>query len=420
MRNTVSGIALFICLVATVYLSSWASILTALLCIGVYLNHIRVLSVQMKEEGLNELRRRLPTPLQLEGNDLQTLSTSVSQLWNEHAQLLNILSTIKEGVLAVDENRRIVMMNLAARRIFGKGLNDSLNTIDDSKLPESVIAAIEAGLDGQIYEGMWKKGSKPRRFYYNLFSVPAQSQSGCVLVIRDQTKVKRLERVRKDFIANISHELRTPVTIVRANAETLLEGAMDDPVFGPKFASAILRNGERLSRLINELLDLSRIEAGQYTMIIRRQPVEPVVNSVLLNLRTPLDETGHQVHVDIDSDLKAAFDDRALEQILSNYVENAIKYASIDAPIQINIRAVQIDTHVRIEVQDTGVGIPKKYLSRVFERFFRVDKGRSREAGGSGLGLSIVRHLAEAMNGSVGVQNAKPTGAVFWCVLPMK
>ena len=103
-------------------------------------------------------------------------------------------------------------------------------------------------------------------------------------MIRDQTKVKRLERVRKDFIANISHELRTPVTIVRANAETLLEGAMDDPVFGPKFASAILRNGERLSRLINELLDLSRIEAGQYTMIIRRQAVAPVVQLSLIHI----------------------------------------------------------------------------------------------------------------------------------------
>ena len=102
----------------------------------------------------------------------------------------------------------------------------------------------------------------------------------------------------------------------------------------------------------------------------------------------------------------------------SNYVENAIKYASVDTPIQISIRAFQVNTHVRIEVEDNGVGIPKKYLSHVFERFFRVDKGRSREAGGSGLGLSIVRHLAEAMNGAVGVENAKPSGAIFWCLLP--
>ena len=155
-------------------------------------------------------------------------------------------------------------------------------------------------------------------------------------------------------------------------------------------------------------------------MIIRRQAVAPVVQMVLLNLRTAIDETGHEVNIDIDPELMAAFDDRALEQILSNYVENAIKYASVDTSIKISIRAFQVNTYVRIEVEDNGVGIPKKYLSRVFERFFRVDKGRSREAGGSGLGLSIVRHLAEAMNGAVGVDRAKPSGAIFWCLLPVE
>ena len=136
-----------------------------------------------------------------------------------------------------------------------------------------------------------------------------------------------------------------------------------------------------------------------------------------MNLRTAIDETGHQVNIDIDLELKAAFDDRALEQILSNYVENAIKYASVDTPIQTSIRVFQVNTHVRIEVEDNGVGIPKSICLVYFERFFRVDKGRSRE-GGSGLGLSIVRHLAEAMNGAVGVENAKPSGAIFWCLLP--
>ena len=417
LRHALSILFLF-CVSATAYLSSWASALMACFAIACYFFSLSLASAFKEENSIQAFRRRLPTPLQLEGVNGPMLSASISSLWNEHAQLLNILSTIKEGVVAIDGNRQVIMMNHAAYRILDVPKHAPIASIDDSTFPESVIAAIEAGLEGQIYEGMWKKGSKPKRSYYNLFVVPAQSQNGCVLVIRDQTKVKRLERVRKDFIANISHELRTPVTIVRANAETLLEGAMEDPVYGPKFASAILRNGERLSRLINELLDLSRIEAGQYTMIIRKQPIAAVVHMVLLNLRTAIDEAGHQVICEIDPDLTAAFDDRALEQILSNYVENSIKYAALDMPIQIQIRAFPVGENVRVEVEDNGVGIPKKYLSRVFERFFRVDKGRSREAGGSGLGLSIVRHLAEAMNGAVGVENAKPSGALFWCILP--
>jgi two-component system phosphate regulon sensor histidine kinase PhoR len=355
--------------------------------------------------------------LQLESETPNQLGSSISVLWGDHVRVLDILSTIKEGVLAVDPQRNVVMMNEAAKRVLDFTENTPFNSMEVSNFPEAIIVAIDSALEGRVYDGSWKKGAKSTRRYFSVHAVPAQSQDGCVLVLRDQTKVKRLERVRRDFIANISHELRTPVTIVRANAETLLEGAMHDEEYGPKFASAILRNGERLSRLINELLDLSRIEAGQYTMIIRNQEIRPIVEQVLLNLRTAIDEAGYEVLYDVEESLTAAFDDRALEQILSNYVENAIKYAASEEAISISVRAFSESETVCIEVADNGIGIPSKYRRRVFERFYRVDKGRSREAGGSGLGLSIVKHLAEAMNGSVGVKKAKPNGSVFWCRL---
>ena len=169
MLKTASVLAFVGCLCATVLLSSWVNSG----CGDVWGFSFGPPPYTVSRKKMDWMSRiRLPTPLQLEGYDLLTLSTSVSQLWNEHAQFLNIFSTIKEGVVAVDENRRVVMMNHAARRIFGKGQRDSIDTIDDSKLPESVIAAIEAGLDGQIYEGIWKKGTKPRRSYYNLLPFP--------------------------------------------------------------------------------------------------------------------------------------------------------------------------------------------------------------------------------------------------------
>lgn len=417
MTNPVNWIFIVLLGLSFCFLS-WPGVVLVCLAIFLHVYQTRQNAERLKSEFARSFYRDLPAPLILGGQSPIELGNAVSQLWAEHEWVLGTLSTIREGVMAVDTYRNIVLINQAANLILGYSEESTTKSLDTVQLPEIVLAAIEDALDGRVFDGLWKKGVKPDRKYYGLLAVPSEGQKGCVLVIRDLTKVKRLERVRRDFIANISHELRTPVTIVRSNAETLLGGAMDDPVYGPKFASAILRNGERLSRLINELLDLSRIEAGHYTMIIRLQKIRPVVEQVIAAMQTHLNEGEHQLILDIKPDICAAFDDRSLEQILSNYIDNAIKYAAKDSPLLIVIRAFLKDNTVCIEVEDDGIGIAEKNHPRVFERFFRVDKGRSREAGGTGLGLSIVKHLSEAMYGTVGVYSNAKGGSTFWCILP--
>jgi two-component system phosphate regulon sensor histidine kinase PhoR len=234
--------------------------------------------------------------------------------------------------------------------------------------------------------------------------------------MHDVTDLRRLETVRRDFVANVSHELRTPVTIIRANAETLLDGAMSDPAHGPRLLEALHRNAERLSNIIADLLDLSRLESGHRPM--ERKPVV-VADATLRALETVergAREKGLEVVSSVDPGVRVRADGNALEQILINYLDNAIKYTPGGGRVEVSAQTA--GDRVRVVVSDNGPGIPPHLRDRVFERFFRVDPGRSRDMGGTGLGLSIVKHLAEAMDGEAGVEPAKPQGSRFWIELP--
>ncbi len=327
-----------------------------------------------------------------------------------------VLSVIREGVIAVDGEENLIYCNPSASNILEIPLPLDVGPLNRFKLPVVVRKTLKKARNGEEFETIWKQGKKPERRYYELHGLPSLSTEGCVLVIRDITRVRRLERVRQDFVTNISHELRTPIAIVCANAETLLNGALTDPDYGPRFLSAIQRNGDRMSRLIDELLELSRLEAGQYDVDLCKRPVDGLIYAVVERLR-PQAEAKHQtMELDLLPSHMAWFDGPALEHVVSNFVENAIKYT----PEEGSIRIVSELRNERLflSVIDNGPGIPAKYRPRVFERFFRVDKGRSRAEGGTGLGLSIVRHFAEAMGAQVGVAEAKPQGALFWCSLP--
>jgi two-component system phosphate regulon sensor histidine kinase PhoR len=230
------------------------------------------------------------------------------------------------------------------------------------------------------------------------------------------TTVRRLERMRRDFVANVSHELRTPISVVSANTETLLEGAMKDSDFAPRLIEAVHRNAERLTLIVNDLLDLSRLEAGSYSLHSGRIVVLHVAERVKESLEERAASKNTEVRVLIDESLAVMTDEAALFQVLVNYLENAIKYTPEGSTIE--IVAHRRKRKIRTVVRDNGPGIPEKYRNRVFERFFRVDPGRSREMGGTGLGLSIVKHLVEAMGGRVGVDPVQPTGSAFWLDLP--
>jgi two-component system phosphate regulon sensor histidine kinase PhoR len=222
--------------------------------------------------------------------------------------------------------------------------------------------------------------------------------------------------MRRDFVANVSHELRTPVSVIRANTETLLEGALEDSEFAPKLIDAVHRNAERLTLIINDLLDLSRLEAGSYSLHSGRSCVRTVAERVAESLHEKADAKKSTIIVDLDPELAVMTDEAALFQVLVNYVENAIKYTPEGSTIR--MEAHRRKTKVRTSVRDNGPGIPAEYRNRIFERFFRVDPGRSREMGGTGLGLAIVKHLVEVMGGRVGVSPVEPNGSSFWLDLP--
>jgi two-component system phosphate regulon sensor histidine kinase PhoR len=239
-----------------------------------------------------------------------------------------------------------------------------------------------------------------------------------VAVLSDVTELRRLESLRRDFVANVSHELRTPIAAIRAAAETL-EGGVDDDVMARDFLGMISRHADRLHQLVEDLLQLSRIEA-------QKLDLKPTVIDVaelldhMIGLYA-LSASRHGIHLvagRYPPGLTVTADRRALEQILSNLVDNAIKYASAGAAVTLS--AVAQEGEIALAVADTGTGIAAKHLPRLFERFYRVDRGRARDVGGTGLGLSIVKHLTEALGGHVMVESLPGVGSTFTIHLPAK
>ncbi len=230
---------------------------------------------------------------------------------------------------------------------------------------------------------------------------------------RDQTK--RLEATRREFLANVAHELRTPVGIVRASAENLLDGALEDPHEGRRIAESLLRNGDRLSRLVSRLLDLARIDAGQYPLEIENVDVREAAEAAVAEAERAFPGAGKRIDVRCEEGLVVRADPGAVDQILLNLVENAIRHAG-EVPIRIS--AERFGGTVRLLVEDEGPGVSPQDRERVFERFFRADRSRSPQTGGTGLGLAIVRELAQAMGGSVAVAERPGGGARFWVDLP--
>jgi two-component system phosphate regulon sensor histidine kinase PhoR len=239
-------------------------------------------------------------------------------------------------------------------------------------------------------------------------------RAGCVLLLEDVTTMRRLETVRRDFVANVSHELRTPVAVIRANAETLIAGAKDDPQMSTRLMDGLHRNAERLARILADLLDLSRLDAGQYRLDLSPVSVKSITEQSLSAVEPQAQKKGVTVAVNIPDAIQVKADAKALDQILVNLIDNGVKYGGAN----VTVEATDLGEAVRIEVRDDGPGIADKHRERVFERFYRADPSRSREAGGTGLGLSIVKHLVESMGGTVGVEPNAPRGSIFWLRLP--
>lgn len=352
------------------------------------------------------------------------LETSMAELAEAQDRFSAVVERIDEGLLSCDSDGRVTMANASARRLlFGR--EGERGAIEGTPLLELVrVPVITELLSMARSESReFEIPGPPRR---SLVALAHPNVDGSrVIVVRDVTPLRRLETMRRDFVSNVSHELRTPISVILANAETLVDGALDHPEQAKRFCQAIARNAERLGGLVEELLDLNRIETGQQRIDLVPLSMKEAVERAVGTLGPKAETQGVTLVVDIRGEgeggkapgrpICAIGDRRAVDQILVNLIDNAIKYGGGGT---VCVSAAAADGAVTIRVSDNGPGIDPTHRGRVFERFYRVDPGRARHMGGKGLGLAIVKHLVESMGGDVGVEGARPRGSIFWFRLP--
>ncbi|HEU4369217.1 MAG TPA: ATP-binding protein [Methylomirabilota bacterium] len=349
------------------------------------------------------------------------LREQIAKLEAERAKATAILDGMVEGVIAVDGQECILLMNERARAMFGvgQGRGDGkpfLEVIRNADLHEIFRSGRTAG---DVFRRELRL-IHPVDRTLRVTAVPlrlAGEEPGLVLVVDDVTELRRLEHVRTEFIANVSHELRTPLTAIQGYLETLLGGALEEREHARRFVEIAFRHTERLGRLLNDLTDLSNIELGKVSLRLAATPLGPVVDAVLEIVAAKARDGGVALHADVSPVLSVQADHDRLLQILINLVDNAVKYTPAGGAVTVRARATA-DGRVETGVSDTGVGIPRADLPRITERFYRVDKARSRELGGTGLGLAIVRHLVLAHGGEMTIESEEGRGTTVRVTLP--
>ncbi len=334
-----------------------------------------------------------------------------------------VLASMAEGVLAVDNQERVISLNTASSQLLGidpsqvqgRRLQEVMRNADLSRFISRALAVREPTeadvlLHGDRERTMQARGSS----LHDLEGRPI----GVVVVLNDVTDFRRLEHIRRDFVANVSHELKTPVTSIKGFVETLLDGAMKDPDAAERFLRIVAKQADRsLHAIIEDLLALSKIEQSEEgDIVLEPKPIRPVIESALHTCQTGAKEREIEVIVDCQDGLQARINSVLLEQAVVNLLDNAIKYS--EPGRQVRIVAAENNGEVMIRVTDRGAGIANQYLARIFERFYRVDPARSRKLGGTGLGLAIVKHIVQAHHGRVAVESTLGAGSTFTIALP--
>ena len=349
--------------------------------------------------------------LQLEQDDI---------LQQASAQQKVLFNAMLEGLLLLDRDRRIQLTNRAFEKLFPLAADVRGRTVMEVLRQHELTALVErVENEGQVlgYE-LRLPQSNDRWLQVNAATIndAAGRREGVILVFHDLTRLKQLEATRQEFVANVSHELRTPLSMIKGYVETLLGGAKDDPATATKFLQTVERHANRLTLLIEDLLTITSLESGQINLNLQRLELPPVVEKVFSDLK-PRAEAKAVKLVNQMPPLAARADANRLHQVLSNLVDNAIKYGHAAGSVVVSGRTTD-DGQLEISVQDDGPGIPAEALDRVFERFYRVDKARSREQGGTGLGLAIVKHIVQAHGGKVWAKSEPGRGAAFFFTLP--
>lgn len=380
--------------------------------------------VHLKEPGeMGELARRLA---ELARHFQKTLQEATQR----QQELSAVLAGLADGCVAVDGSGRILLFNGAAARLFGVTEAQALGRplVEVIRSYDLVTAVQEALASGQARVREFRVSQPEERvLQVTVTLLGGSGLAGAVALIRDVTELRRLERVRSDFVANVSHELRTPLTAIKGFIETLQEGGVEEST-RQRFLQIMARETDRLVNLINDLLELSRLESR--TAELHRSPVQvaQVAGTVVEMFARKAQAKGLRLRADFPPDLPAVWaDGDMLRQVFINLLDNAVKYtprgevrvrAWVASENSDDAGACTGPRQVVIEVADTGVGIPRQHLGRIFERFYRVDRARSRELGGTGLGLSIVRHIVELHGGRVEVESEVGVGSTFRVWLP--
>ncbi|MCC6908785.1 MAG: PAS domain-containing protein [Phycisphaerales bacterium] len=346
-------------------------------------------------------------------------------------ELEAVLSSMVEGVIAVDAEERVMTMNRAASKLLGiepaSAIDRSIQAVvRSSALHRLVSEALTAAgpVEGEVIvrraEGAGEAREAERILLVTatVLHGAAEGRIGALLVLNDVTQLRRLETVRRDFVANVSHEMRTPITAVKGAVETLLDHSEHSPEDVQRLLEIIRRHADRMFAILEDLLTLARLDQQEGRAALEVEPgaVSSLINSAVEACQMLADARQTKIHTECEPELRVRMNRQLLEQALVNLIENAIKYSPPGS--EVHVVGAAVDGGVAISVVDRGEGIEPQHLSRIFERFYRVDKGRSRQVGSTGLGLSIVRHICQAHGGRVEVQSAPGRGSTFQMFLP--
>jgi two-component system phosphate regulon sensor histidine kinase PhoR len=348
------------------------------------------------------------------------LGESIRLLTEERNRSTAILGSMIEGVAVISAQERVLYSNRAFSQILGldAGQIEGRSLIEVVRQSD-LLAVIRAALTRyeQISSEIVVGTVRPRSFAVTGTPVRAEHHPGAVLVMHEITDLRRLERVRQDFVANVSHEFRTPLTAIQGFAETLLGGALDDPANRRRFVEIIRDHAARLARLTEDLLELSRIEAGKLDLEFRPVSLLHLIESCLVAAQLKAEPKQIALEVQLPPGLPSVRgDSNRLQEVLQNLLDNAVQYTPLGGRIEVS--AIGKDSQCVVTVADTGIGIPQAEQERIFERFYRVDAARSREAGGTGLGLSIARHIVDAHGGKLWVESEVGEGSRFHFSIP--
>jgi len=374
----------------------------------------RPLPMERKDDELSDLGRTL-------NETAARLDSTIRTLTEERNQSAAILRSMAEGVAVIGSNQRLIFCNEAFSKALAIGGSDLegrpiVEVIRQSDLLESIRKALAGSetVRTELVIGALRTRS------FCVTAAPVRSGSairGAVMVLYDISELRRLERARRDFVANISHEFKTPLTAIQGFAETLLAGAIDDAQNRVRFLEIIRNNSVRLGRLTDDLLKLSQIEAGKLQLEFRPVEVATVIEPCVDMARLHAQSKQLTIETDYSHDLpKIRGDIGSLQEVLQNLLDNALRYTLPGG--RVTVRAAEQSGNIMISVEDTGIGIPKVEQERIFERFYRIDAARSRELGGTGLGLSIAKHLVEAHGGHIEVRSEVGQGSTFSVYLP--